>query len=322
MDHSGVSDPSVHQLRLFLMLAEELHFGRAAQRLYISQPAFSRQIKRLEEQLGLTLVQRSTRRVQITMAGENLLPRIRALVEAADALRQAASEHARSVTGRVVLGSYITALPVVTELVAVLRRRHPALNVALREVDFVEQVGALTDGSVDAVLCYGPVPPGIQALRLATEPQAVCLPDSHPLATRTAVSLAELADLPVVGLAASVHREWRKFWAADPRPDGTPVAYTDDAASTFESSVSAVSRGHGIRFVSVACRELFPRPGIRYVDVIDAPPCTALLAWSAERRDAPGVVALRRAAADMAVSMSDSPDSHWWHTVRGSARWS
>lgn len=309
-----MSDPSVHQVRLFLVLAEELHFGRAAGRLYISQPAFSRQIRRLEEHLGITLVERSTRRVQITAAGQALLPGMRALVEASDALRSAALDELRTVSGRVVLGSYITALPVVTELVALLHKRHPGLDVELREVDFVAQASALLDGSADAVLCYGPVPPGIQTLCLATEPQVVCLPEAHPLADRTSVSLAELAETPVVGLAPAVHQEWRDFWAADPRPDGTPVSYSDHAATTFESSVSAVSRGHGIRFVSAACRELFPRPGIRYVDVSDAPPCTAVLAWAASRRDTPGVVALRRAAAETAGAAPGAPDPRWWHT--------
>ncbi|MFH8371693.1 LysR substrate-binding domain-containing protein [Streptomyces sp. NPDC018031] len=313
MDHAALSDPSVHRLRLFLVLAEELHFGRAAARLYISQPALSRQIRRLEEQLGTALVERSTRRVRLTAAGEALLPRMRAVADSADALRRAVADQARSVSGRVVLGCYVTALPVITELVTRVRRDHPGLDVVPREVDFVEQSGALLDGRVDAVLCYAPVPPGVQTLRLATEPRAVCLWDTHPLAGRDAVSLAELAHLPVVGLAPAVHRDWRDFWAADPRPDGTPVTHTAHAATTFESSLSAVSRGQGIRIVSAACRELFPRPGIGYVDLADAPPCTAVLAWAAARRDVPGVAALRRTAAGLARTAGPGPDPRWWH---------
>lgn len=311
MDQAGLSDPSVHQLRLFLVLAEELHFGRAARRVYISQPAFSRQIRRLEEHLGAVLVERSTRRVQLTAAGEALLPPMRSLVEAADELQRGVLTQVRAVTGRVVLGCYITALPVITELVALVRRRHPRLDVELREVDFVEQAGALLDGRIDAVLCYDPVPPGVQTLRLGIEPRAVCIRDDHPLAARTSVTLAELADLPVVGLAPGVHREWRDFWAADPRPDGAPVTYTSHVATTFESSISAVSQGHGIRLVSSACRELFPRPGIRYVDVADAPTCTAVLAWAGARRDTPGVAALRRAAGGMVEGAAGDTDPRW-----------
>ncbi|MEV3988656.1 LysR substrate-binding domain-containing protein [Streptomyces sp. NPDC049837] len=307
-------DPSVHQLRLLLVLAEELHFGRAAARLYISQPAFSRQIRRLEDHLGLVLLERSTRRVRLTAAGEALLPRVRAMVEAADRLREAVRAQAGTLAGRLVLGCYITALPVITTLAERLRERHPGLDVVLREVDFVEQTTALLEGRVDAVLAYAPMPPGVQTLPLATERQVVCLWEGHPLAGRTSVSLAELAGLPVVGSSPRVARVWRDFWAADPRPDGTPVTYTAHEATTFEAGISAVSRGLGIRFVSASCRELFPRPGIRYVDVPDAPVCTAVLAWSSARRDTPEVAALRRVVGGMVGMGGTHPNPRWWHT--------
>lgn len=312
------SDPSTHQLGLLLVLAEELHFGRAARRLYISQPALSRRIRRLEEQWGVTLLERSTRRVRLTAAGEALLPRVRAAVAAADALREAVREQERAVSGRVVLGCYVTALPVVRDLVARVRGRHPGLEVALREVDFVEQYAALLGGRTDAVLCYGPVPPGVQSLRLATEPVVACLADGHPLAGGRSVTLAGLAEVPVVGLSPGVPGVWRAFWAADPRPGGAPVAYTGHTATTFEGGLAAVAQGEGLRLVSASCRELFPRPGIRYVDVADAPPCTALLAWWAARRDAPGVVALRRAAEELAAQAGDAgPDARWWERSGG-----
>ncbi|WP_267241871.1 LysR family transcriptional regulator [Streptomyces sp. PR69] len=312
------SDPSMRQLRLLLVLAEELHFGRAAERLYISQPALSRQLRRLEEQWGVALLERSTRRVRLTAAGEALLPRVRAAVGAAEALREAVREQERALSGRAVLGCYVTALPVIRALVERVGERHPGLETALREVDFAEQFGALLDGRVDAVLCYGPAPPGVQSLRLATEPVVACLTDRHRLADRGSVTLGELAQVPVVGLSSAVPEGWRAFWAADPRPDGTPVAYTAHTAATFEGSLAAVARGAGLRLVSASCRELFPRPGIRYVDVLDAPPCTALLAWATARRDAPGVVALRRAAGELAARAAEGgPDARWWETAAG-----
>ncbi|WP_241518911.1 LysR family transcriptional regulator [Streptomyces sp. CB03238] len=310
----GGSDPSVRQLRLLLVLAEELHFGRAARRLYISQPAFSRQIRRLEDHLGVVLLERSTRRVQLTAAGEALLPRVRAMVEAADQLREAVRAEAGAPAGRVVLGCYITALPVITALAERVRARHPGVEVVLREVDFVEQTAALLDGRVDAVVAYAPMPPGIQTLPLATERQVVCLWEGHPLAGRTSVALAELADLPVIGSSPLVAPVWRDFWAADPRPDGAPVTYTGHATTTFEGGMSAVIQGRGIRFVSAGCRELFPRPGIRYVDVPDAPVCTAVLAWSSARRDTPEVAALRRAVGGMVGRGRTDPNPRWWHT--------
>lgn len=109
---------------------------------------------------------------------------------------------------------------------------------------------------------------------------------------------------------------WRDFWAADPRPDGAPVTYTEHRTTTFEAGMSAVVQGHGVRLVSASCRVLFPRPGIRYVDVPDAPPCTAVLAWSSARRDTPEVAALRRAAGGMVGTGRTDPNPRWWHTER------
>lgn len=309
---SSGEDPTVRQLRLLLVLAEELHFGRAARRLHLSRPALSRG-RRLEEQWGVPLLECSTRRVRLTAAGEALLPRVREAVaeqERAGAMGVPPARTKLRAWGRVVLGCYVTALPVVRALVERVRERRPGLKVALHEVDLVEQFGALLGGEVDAVLCYGPVPPGVQSLRLAAEPVVACLADGHPLAGRPSVTLADLAEVPVVGLSPEVPEGWRGFWAADPRPGGAPVSCTGHTARSFEGSLAAVARGDGLRLVSGACRELFPRPGVRYVDVADAPPCAALLAWAGARRDAPEVAALRWAAGGLAGS--GAPDARWW----------
>ncbi|MEV5238442.1 LysR substrate-binding domain-containing protein [Streptomyces cinnamoneus] len=283
------ADPSTHQLRLLLVLAEELHFGRAAQRLFISQPAFSRQIRALEERLGVTLVKRSTRRVELTPAGEALLPQVRAVVDAVDGLRGAVKAQARPGPDRVVLGSYVSGLPTLRILLDRLRTHHPCPELELRAVGPVDQVSALLNGDADAVICYGPMPEGIRTLPLETEPRFVCLPDTHPLADREAVTLAELAGLPVIGFPPHVSKVWRNFWAADPRPDGTPVRYTEHAGATLEACISLVSLGHGIRFISESGRDLMPRPGVRFIAVTDLPPCTALLAWPASRPASPAL---------------------------------
>ncbi|WP_431042460.1 LysR family transcriptional regulator [Streptomyces sp. P1-3] len=294
------ADPSAHQLRLLLVLAEELHFGRAAKRLYISQPALSRQIRSLEEHLGVALVERSTRRVELTPAGEVLLPRARAVVDAFGSLREAAEAEAHSRTGRVVLGSYTSALPSLRILMDQLRERHPVPDIEWREVGHVDYGSALLDGRIDAAICYGPAPEGIHTLRLGTEARYVCLPDTHPLADREAVSLAELADLPVIGFSPHVDPEARAFWAADPRPCGTPVRYTDHAPTTLESCVTHVSMGHGIRFVPESYRHVMPRPGVRYLPVTGLSPCIGVLAWSATRPPAPALRSLQRLLRDHA----------------------
>ncbi|MFI9203488.1 LysR family transcriptional regulator [Streptomyces sp. NPDC053048] len=315
MAKGRATDPSVHQLRLLLVLSEELHFGRAAQRLFISQPALSRQIRALEESLGLTLVERSTRRVELTPAGEALLPHARAMVDVADELRQAVETARRSpaLTGRLVLGAYAVALPVIRTIVQRMRERHPELDVELREVTFAEQARVLLDGRVDAVVCFGPLPAGLQTLEVATQPRLVCLADDHPLARRDRVTLAELAGIPLINVADEVPRVYREFWSADPRPDGSPVLFTDHRATTIDTLLSAVCLGQGMAFMAGDVRELIPRPGISYVDVTDLPPCSVVLAWPAARRDNPAVVALRGVVREVcAATMASGPNTRWW----------
>ncbi|MEU4497518.1 LysR substrate-binding domain-containing protein [Streptomyces sp. NPDC023998] len=313
------TDPSTHQLRLLLVLAEELHFGRAAKRLFISQPAFSRQIRMLEEHLGVALVERSTRRVELTSAGEALLSRVRAVVDAVEELSGAADTAAHAHTDRVVLGSYMSSLPALRMFLDRLRERHPGPEVELRGVDYVEQVSALLEGQVDAVICHGPMPEGIHTLCLGTEARFLCVHDTHPLADRESLTLAELADLPVIGFSPHVQPEWRDFWAADPRPGGTPVQYTHHAATTADSSIAYASLGHGIRFISESCRALMPRPGVRYIAVTDLRPCTAVLAWSASRPLTPALSSLQRLLRNHSRTKDTqtplNTNGGWWYMV-------
>ncbi|GHG81424.1 LysR family transcriptional regulator [Streptomyces griseocarneus] len=317
MAKGSASDPSVRQLRLLLVLSEELHFGRAAQRLFISQPALSRQIQALEERLGLTLVERSTRRVELTPAGEAVLPHARAMVDAADGLREAveSARRTRTLSGRTVLGAYAVALPVIGAIVQRMRALHPDLQVELREVTFAEQAQVLLEGRVDAVLCFGPVPAGLQSLEVATQPRLVCLPDGHPLARRDRVTIAELAGIPLINVPDHVPRVYRDFWSVDPRPDGSPVLATDHRATTLDTMMSAVCLGQGITFAAADVRELMPRPGISYVDVVDLSPCSVILAWAAARREVPAIVALRGVVREVCgATAAAGPNARWWDT--------
>ncbi|MEU8868146.1 LysR family transcriptional regulator [Streptomyces umbrinus] len=105
MGASVSKEPSIHQLRLFLTLSEELHFGRAAARLFITQPALSQQIRELEKRLGVRVMERTSRTLTLTAAGQALLPEARAAVTAVDRLRRAADAQLRQSTGRLVVGT-------------------------------------------------------------------------------------------------------------------------------------------------------------------------------------------------------------------------
>lgn len=286
--------PTAQQLGFFLTLTEELHFGRSAQRSYISQAAFSQQIAALERRLGLQLVERTTRRVDLTPAGAALIPHARAVVAAHDTLQDAA-RRLQGATDRLTLGSFgaLAALDPVPAALEELRGSVPGLDIRIHRHDFVESPSALLDGDVDAAFLFKPVPPDVQSIEVLTGPRLAALPGGDPLAARDSLTLADLGDRPMIGFSPAIPKAWRDFWSADPRPDGTPVRYTHHETTEYEDVLAAVAMGEGIQLPTLSASVLYPRPGIAYVEVADLPPWTAALAWLPRNRDKPLVAALR-----------------------------
>ncbi|KAF3469457.1 LysR family transcriptional regulator [Streptomyces sp. Tu 3180] len=285
-------------MRLFLVLGEELHFGRTAARLHMTQSALSRQIRDLERRVGVLLFSRDSRTVSLTDAGRALAVEARATVEAMDRLRVRADQWARTLAGHVVIGTVgaEAAMPYTRAVLEHLRARHPRITVEIRSLNFSEHLAQLLSGDIDLAFLRPPVPETIELLELATEPRVACLAATDPLADRTEVRLADLADRVFLDVPPEVPRLWWDFWAVDPRPDGTRVRY-GPVVSDMEGLLLAVARGEGMCFLPAAARELFPRPGVRYLDVVDLSPSVSALGWPAQHRNRPGVRAVREAAA-------------------------
>ncbi|GAB2602318.1 LysR substrate-binding domain-containing protein [Streptomyces capparidis] len=291
----GTGEPSVQQLRLFLLLAEELHFGRAAARAFMAQPTFSRHIQSLEHRLGVDLVDRTTRQVALTAAGEGLLDRMRAVVDAVEELRGRAEAYRGA--DRVVIGSFeaITSLDPIPAIMEEFRRRLPRVDVQVLRTGF-DCGGVILHGEVDAAFTFLPVPDGVQVLPLAGGPRCAVMSSADPLADAGPLTLADLADRPHIGWSERVPKRYRDFWAVDPRPDGTPARYTPHAVGDYESALPMIAMGAGIQFPPDGARWLYPRAGVAYVDVADLEPWTSALAWLPAHRDRPAVAELRRAA--------------------------
>lgn len=295
---ASLAEPSIHQLRLFITLGETLHFGRAATSLFITQSALSQQVRGLEKRLGVQLFERTNRMVELTEAGRMLLPEARAAVEAMVQLRRTAGSQVRRLSGRLIVGT-IGAEAAMPHTRAVLRavqdEGHPHVTVEMITLRVYQFAAALMQKEVDVVFLRPPVPEGIELHHLVTEPRVACLPADDPLAELPEITLAQLAGYPVVDWPAPVPRVWWDFWAVDPRPDGSPVRY-GPVVTDMETLLHAVAHGEAMCFLPAAARDLFPRPGIRYVDVTDLPPSTSALAWLADRRDEPAITAIRHAA--------------------------
>lgn len=202
----------LHLLRSFAAVAETEHVGRAAEKLHVSQSPLSRQIQKLEADLGLRLFDRVRRRVRLTPAGRWLLRESRILLGQADALVSAAERVARGEVGSLAVG-FVRSAMWSRVLPAALRRfgaRHPDVNVTLRPMASAEQVAALRGGDLDVCVVHAsrqgtPGGPGITAALLTTDPFVLAVPRGHALARRKRLRPADFQGASWVALARSIH---------------------------------------------------------------------------------------------------------------------
>jgi DNA-binding transcriptional LysR family regulator len=186
--------PELRHLRVFLAVAEERNFTRAAERLHLAQQAVSKSIAQLERELGVELLERTSREVRLTGAGKALLADAPGVLAAADAAFARARGHGRGLAGSLAVGVTAAVGPgVLDHALTALRREAPALSIALREVRPREVLPKLRDRSLDLVLARSVQPePGLEVVELPPTPAALVVPERHPLATREVVDLAAL----------------------------------------------------------------------------------------------------------------------------------
>nr|WP_078495746.1 LysR family transcriptional regulator [Streptomyces xiaopingdaonensis] len=206
-------------MQCFTVVAEHQHFGRAAEALHTTQPSLSRQIRRLEQQVGVRLLDRTTHGTRLSEAGEVFLPQakdlLRAAVEAMARARAAAQPHSITI-------GYTKGL-IVTPAVRALRERNPDAEVHTRLLAWNDSRGALLEHRVDAVVTRLPFP--TDQLRLTVlydEPRVLVVPRDHRLADKESVTLDDIADEPIPHVRQS-DALLNAYWRLDPRPDGRPA---------------------------------------------------------------------------------------------------
>ncbi|MCG8971902.1 LysR family transcriptional regulator [Streptomyces sp. CL12-4] len=287
------TDVHVRELRYFTAVAEELHFTRAAERLYVSQPALSKQIRALERQLGAELFRREPRGVTLTEAGTALLPHARRVL--ADWTEGAAAVRAAQAARRGTLVVGMSTSPGRGGLLPAIRSRftaaHPEALPRLRQLSWHDPTAGLADGTADVAFVWLPLPDADRYAwtTVAEEPRLVALPDTHPLAARAEVDFADLADEPFLALPpeAGVLRD---FWLAlderralsggAPRPPriGAEIAGTEE---TYEALVA----GLGICLVATGNAPLITLGGVTTRPVRGLSPSRYALAWRREDED-------------------------------------
>jgi DNA-binding transcriptional LysR family regulator len=260
------------------VLGEELNYRRAAERLFITQPALSTAIKALEHQTGVTLFRRNTRAVALTDLGAVWLPKVQEALAGVDAAVDDLIAMSRR-DRRIRLGYLIgTGADVLFRLVRHFETTYPEIRVQPTEFDFSDPTAGLADGTTEVAIVRPPVDlPEHRMLILDAEKWVACLPRDHRLAHRSELSIAELLDDPIVVAPDSAGR-WRDYWMATDARDGKPATIAAVAA-TYEEETTTIARGLGISFTSEASARLYNRQGIAYVPIVDRPRNYTALAW-------------------------------------------
>ena len=294
----------LRQFELFSVLAEERHFGRAALRLHISQPALSYQIQRLEEELGLSLLERSTRKVELTAAGEALRDGVQMLLDDTEALTDRVRRIGRGDIGVVRIGCVASALQgFIPSVVRAAREQHPDVQFVLSEKKTGAQLEDLLSGRLDVGLVHRPsrLTVGIELVELFSQRVGLALPDNHPAATAPAVNLQALAEEPFVLFPRALEPDTYDLFVNACVSAGFAPRVSQEAEN-IQTLLALVAAGMGIAFVPESVMDGSPRPGVAFRPVIPAPEITTAIAWPAERRN-PAVDAFRRIALAASAEM-------------------
>lgn len=279
------------QLRHFVTVAETLHFGRAAQRLSMTQPPLSQSIRALEDELGARLFVRTRRSVALSAFGEQWLPHVRAVLQGYDALGATARRLLAGELGRLEISFVSTAdYSVLPELVRRFREGHPEVELALTEATSDVQIASLLDGRGDVgiILPDGQesMPGTLRYRRLESEPLVAAVPEAwleqrRLVPTRARLARSDVVASPLVLFPRHVAPLFYDKVVAYCSASGGQVAIAQHAIQ-MQTIVSLVSAGMGIALVPASLRRL-ARSGVRYLDLQDAPSLEMGMVWRADR---------------------------------------
>ncbi|ROS49541.1 LysR family transcriptional regulator [Frigoribacterium sp. PhB24] len=274
-------DVTLRLLRYFDALSRELNYRRAAETLFISQPALSGGIRQLEQLVGDRLFDRDTRSVALTSFGREWLPSVRSALREVDAALDAASnlvDHAHVRIGYLIG----TGADLLFRLLENVDQELPGVTIETTEFDFSDPTAGLQTGATDIALIRPPVETaGLEMAVVAEESWVACLPRTHRLANRASLRVGELLDEPIV-VAPKSAGQWRDYWMATDARHGKAAVIAAEA-STYEAETTLVSRGVGFSFTTSSMTRLYDRPGVAFVPIIDRPVSYTTLAWNPGR---------------------------------------
>jgi DNA-binding transcriptional LysR family regulator len=267
----------LRHIRYFVVLAEELHFGRAAKRLHIAQPGLTYQIKALESVLGVLLLDRNRRRVELTHAGQILLEEGRRALTQAERAENLSRRAGSGEIGRLTIGATESAAwDLLPELIAEFHKRHKAVDLVIREMTSRMQLDALRNGEIDVGFLRAPVDTeGLVARVIREEKTVVLLPQNHRLTKQRTIKLASLASEPLIIHPSMPRPSWADFMISLCRNAGFEPQISQEAIRTT-TAASFVSAGLGLTLMPESLKGVVPR-GVVYRPLSSPAPTTQIL---------------------------------------------
>jgi DNA-binding transcriptional LysR family regulator len=286
----------LRHLRYFVAVAEELNFRRAAERVYVAQGAFSEQVRKLERELGVRLLDRTPRGASLTDAGAALLPEARRVLHQVEVARLAARNARDHAGSRLRIGYMAAALPgSVPRAVQRLAATMPLLETSLEAGSAQRLIEAIRAEAIDAAVVSLPVPmEGLRITPLGEQRAVAALPSSHEHATRPEIRLEQLAPKRIVVLAREANRPLYDGILASCRNSGLSPALVEMPDENLEHALLAVASGAGVALLPESVSERYATPGLRFVPVGgDTPTFAAAVLTRRDTEHMPTVAFLR-----------------------------
>ncbi|MFG1708538.1 LysR family transcriptional regulator [Nonomuraea sp. M3C6] len=297
----------LRDIEIFLVLAEELHFGRTAERLHVSPARISQAIKKQERRIGAPLFDRTPRAVRLTSLGEQLQRDLgagyRQIMEGIEAAKSTVS----GISGTLTLGTIGPYSLAITHILDLFQTRHPGALLQHREIQPPSPLDLLRSGEVDVAHLWLPVREPDLTVGPVTHVSDVVLmvAATHPYAERDSICLEDFGDCAVVQ-GRSIPPYMEEVLNPHRTPTGRPVG-RGPKVTTWQEALTAVSSGQAVAGVIAEFAEFYPWPSLAFIPIRDAAPCRAALVWRTAN-ETPLIRALAQAASDIGSATPDTPD--------------
>lgn len=277
------------QVRAFLVLSEELHFRRTAERLYLSQPRVSKLVASLEAEVGAPLFERTSRRVRPTPLAAEFETHLRPAYDAMMLALDTAVKHARAPRGTLRIGASQTIdSPLLFEIIAAHTKSHPQCEISVIETDVGDPYTPLREGRIDMLYNWLVVdePDLTTSPAIEWRDRALAASTRHPLSSRAAVSLEDLAAHRVYRPAATFPEALSEALSPAATPSGRPIPRAEDPLGTPLEILAAVVTGQVVAPTVATHSRYLAQPNVRLIPIIDMPPLPLGLIWCTARQNA------------------------------------